>query len=90
MLPGFLRAARFTDPGFDKDVWKQMCEMGWPGLLVSEDLGGSGLSHACVVRTAKIAVLDAQLAVRIGVLASADRAKVRQNLRDLLRVVLPA
>ena len=38
-----VRAARFTEPGFDKDVWKQMCEMGWPGLLVSEELGGSGL-----------------------------------------------
>src|SRR6185437_572143 len=28
---------------FDRDVWRQMCEMGWPGLLVSEQLGGSGL-----------------------------------------------
>jgi alkylation response protein AidB-like acyl-CoA dehydrogenase len=38
-----IRALRFTEPGFDKAVWRQMCEMGWPGLLVSEDLGGSGL-----------------------------------------------
>ena len=38
-----IRALRFTQPGFDKDVWRQMCEMGWPGLMVSEDLGGSGL-----------------------------------------------
>ena len=38
-----IRALRFTEPGFDRDVWRQMCEMGWPGLLVSEDLGGSGL-----------------------------------------------
>lgn len=38
-----IRALRFTEPGFDRDVWRQMCEMGWPGLLVSEDHGGSGL-----------------------------------------------
>jgi alkylation response protein AidB-like acyl-CoA dehydrogenase len=38
-----IRALRFTEPGFDRDVWRQMCEMGWPGLLVSEELGGSGL-----------------------------------------------
>ena len=38
-----IRALRFTEPGFDKAVWRDMCEMGWPGLLVSEDLGGSGL-----------------------------------------------
>lgn len=38
-----IRALRFTEPGFDRDVWRQMCEMGWTGLLVAEDLGGSGL-----------------------------------------------
>src|SRR3984957_5763232 len=38
-----IRALRFTEPGFDRDVWRQMCEMGGPGLLVSEELGGSGL-----------------------------------------------
>jgi alkylation response protein AidB-like acyl-CoA dehydrogenase len=38
-----IRALRFTEPGFDRGVWRQMCEMGWPGLLVSEELGGSGL-----------------------------------------------
>jgi alkylation response protein AidB-like acyl-CoA dehydrogenase len=38
-----IRALRFTEPGFDRDVWRRMCEMGWPGLLVSEDHGGSGL-----------------------------------------------
>src|ERR1051326_1737020 len=38
-----IRALRFTEPGFDRDVWRQMCEMGWPGLMVSEADGGSGL-----------------------------------------------
>ncbi|MBN8909266.1 MAG: acyl-CoA dehydrogenase family protein, partial [Rhodospirillales bacterium] len=38
-----IRALRFTDPGFDRTVWREMSEMGWPGLRVSEDKGGSGL-----------------------------------------------
>jgi alkylation response protein AidB-like acyl-CoA dehydrogenase len=38
-----IRALRWVEPGFDRGVWRQMCEMGWPGLMVSEDLGGSGL-----------------------------------------------
>ncbi len=38
-----IRALRFVDPGFDRAVWREMCEMGWPGLRVSEDKGGSGL-----------------------------------------------
>lgn len=38
-----IRTLRFTEPGFDRGVWRDMCNMGWLGLLVSEDLGGSGL-----------------------------------------------
>src|SRR5580698_278117 len=29
--------------GFDPAAWREMCEMGWAGILVPEDLGGSGL-----------------------------------------------
>jgi alkylation response protein AidB-like acyl-CoA dehydrogenase len=38
-----IRALRFTEPGFDRSVWREMCEMGWVGLLVPEDHGGAGL-----------------------------------------------
>src|SRR3954447_7979134 len=38
-----IRALRFTEPGFDRGVWREMCEMGWVGLLVPEDHGGAGL-----------------------------------------------
>ncbi len=41
-----IRALRFAEPGFDRATWRQMCEMGWPGLLVAEDDGGSGLGVA--------------------------------------------
>ncbi len=38
-----IRALRFTMPGFDRAMWQKMCEMGWLGLRVPEDDGGSGL-----------------------------------------------
>ncbi len=38
-----VRALRFTDPGFDRGVWKQMGELGWIGLRVPEAHGGAGL-----------------------------------------------
>jgi alkylation response protein AidB-like acyl-CoA dehydrogenase len=38
-----IRALRFTEPGFDRDTWREMCGMGWLGLRIAEDDGGSGL-----------------------------------------------
>ena len=38
-----IRAARYREPGFDKDVWRKICELGWVGLRVPEEAGGSGL-----------------------------------------------
>ncbi len=38
-----IRALRFTEPGFDRATWREMCEMGWLGLRIPEDDGGSGL-----------------------------------------------
>ncbi len=38
-----VRSQRFDLPGFSRDTWKQIAEMGWLGLRVDEDAGGSGL-----------------------------------------------
>ena len=38
-----IRALRFTEPGFDRAVFRDMCQMGWLGLMLPEDAGGSGL-----------------------------------------------
>ncbi len=38
-----IRALRFTELGFDRGTWREMCEMGWLGLRIPEDDGGSGL-----------------------------------------------
>ncbi|HYU61116.1 MAG TPA: acyl-CoA dehydrogenase family protein [Solirubrobacterales bacterium] len=29
--------------GYDDDLWKQICELGWPGIAISEEQGGQGL-----------------------------------------------
>jgi alkylation response protein AidB-like acyl-CoA dehydrogenase len=31
--------------GFDKAAWKEIAEMGWTGILIPEEFGGSGLGH---------------------------------------------
>ena len=60
----------------------------WPYDSPITLLAGTGLLRPCIVRVAKIAVLEARLAVRIGALAAADRAGVRDGLRALLGPVL--
>jgi alkylation response protein AidB-like acyl-CoA dehydrogenase len=46
--PAALRRLRDTcDPdGFSRDLWRRMVEMGWAGILVPEEYGGLGFSHA--------------------------------------------
>jgi len=41
-----VRALRFTVPGFDRVVWREMCAMGWVGLRIPEADGGAGLGMA--------------------------------------------
>ena len=38
-----IRALRFSEPGFDRGVFREMCQMGWLGLMLPEEAGGSGL-----------------------------------------------
>jgi alkylation response protein AidB-like acyl-CoA dehydrogenase len=38
------RALRGTMPGFSPDAWREMGALGWIGLLVPEEAGGTGLS----------------------------------------------
>jgi alkylation response protein AidB-like acyl-CoA dehydrogenase len=38
-----IRKLRFTPQGFDRAVWRQMAELGWLGLRMPEQRGGSGL-----------------------------------------------
>jgi len=41
-----IRALRFTRPGFDPAIWREICAMGWVGIRVPEGQGGAGLGMA--------------------------------------------
>lgn len=45
----FVREMASDQKGFTDDLWKQMGEMGWMGLAVSEDFGGAGGSFLDLV-----------------------------------------
>ena len=49
-----LRALADSDHAFDESLWKEVSELNWPGLMVSEDDGGQGLG------TVELAVLMEQ------------------------------
>ena len=87
-----IRALRFTEPGFNRAVFREMCQMGWLGLMIPEDAGGSGLG----VR--EFCALTEQLGASlipeplIGA-AMAARLLPETHLADVLtgdRIVLPA
>lgn len=48
-----VRKLRFTEPGFDASLLRQMGEAGWIGLAVPEDAGGTGLGQAEMVALAE-------------------------------------
>ncbi len=53
---------------------------GWPGDLPVKDLVGAGLPVASVVRTAKIATIEATDAVKLGKLPAAILRQVGKHL----------
>jgi len=63
---------------------------GWPGDVEVSDLGASGLPMASVVRTAKIATIEAKEAERIGVLPLHDRSAVGAHLLACIAEVVKA
>lgn len=40
-----VRDLMMSDDGFDRALWKEMADLGWPGLAISEGHGGAGLGH---------------------------------------------
>jgi mRNA interferase MazF len=62
---------------------------GWLGDVEVTDLEVSGLPAPSVVRTAKIATIEAAESVKIGTLPEADRAHVSRHLEEQLRGAVP-
>lgn len=48
--PDALRAIRDDENplGYSTDTWQQMVELGWPAILIAEEQGGLGFSHAAM------------------------------------------
>ncbi len=87
-----IRALRFAEPGFDRAVFREMCQMGWLGLMVPEDAGGSGLGmrEFCALTEELGASLVPEPLITA---AMAARLLPEQHLSEVLsgeRIVLPA
>ena len=87
-----IRALRFTEPGFDRAVFREMCQMGWLGLMIPEDAGGSGLGmrEFCALTEELGASLVPEPLIAA---AMAARLLPEQHLSEVLagdRIVLPA
>jgi alkylation response protein AidB-like acyl-CoA dehydrogenase len=53
--PERIRELGESETGFDEDVWREMSELNWPGLIISEEYGGQALG------TVELVVLMEQL-----------------------------
>jgi alkylation response protein AidB-like acyl-CoA dehydrogenase len=88
----YARRWRFEAAGFDRARWRRFCEMGWPGLALSEEAGGTGLGprETCVL----MEVLGRALAPEPLVAAAmCVRLLTGHVLQDMLlgeRIILPA
>lgn len=51
--PGFVREMEKSELGFSRQLWRQMADLGWLGLPISEEYGGFGLSTVALVVLAK-------------------------------------
>ena len=61
---------------------------GWTGDVLISDMPEAGLPVPSIVRTAKIATIEARDAQRLGTLPPADRNAVSRSLRDRLAPAL--
>ncbi|EME70350.1 PemK-like protein [Paramagnetospirillum caucaseum] len=59
---------------------------GWPGDVEISDLKATGLPAPSVIRTAKVATIEARDAERIGILPQPDRDRVAERLTATLPV----
>ncbi|TCM47198.1 alkylation response protein AidB-like acyl-CoA dehydrogenase [Rhizobium sp. PP-F2F-G48] len=50
---GRIRKLRYGSPGFDRKVWSDMCELGWPALRTPEEKNGAGLGLLAYVALAE-------------------------------------
>ncbi|WP_200254900.1 hypothetical protein [Thiococcus pfennigii] len=59
---------------------------GWPGDVVLDELSGTGLPTPFVIRTAKVAAIEARDATRLSGIGDGVRAEVLGRLRGHLGI----
>ena len=73
-------------------IWVMMItsskNQAWPEDVSVSDLGKAGLPISSVVRTAKIATIEASTAEALGTLCIADREAVRKQISRILENIL--
>ena len=87
-----IREQRFTEPGFDRAVWREICAMGWPGLRLSEDNGGSalGMAEFCALSEELGAALVPEPLIPVAMAAALLPADQLAELVAGNRIVIPA
>ena len=72
-------ARRVLDGGdpIDRDLWRGIAELGWPGIAVPENLGGTGMGYEglCLLADGRLAVADRSGTVRLHAVADGKRLR---------------
>jgi alkylation response protein AidB-like acyl-CoA dehydrogenase len=81
-----VRELRFRSPGHDPSTYREMCAMGWSGLRLSAEQGGSGLqlTELCALAQGLGAALVPEPIVATAILAPLVAADVPGVLADIL------
>ncbi len=87
-----IRALRFTEAGFDRGTWRDICAMGWPGLRVPEHDGGAGLSMRDYAALAEVLGegLVPEPVIPVAMAASVLRGAALESLLAGDRIIIPA
>ena len=87
-----LVVARHSRPGSPQLLWVLMVtradHRSWPGDVAVSDMAAAGLPVASIIRTAKIATVEAGSAETIGAVAAPDRGRVRSEIATTLAKAL--
>ena len=63
---------------------------GWPGDVEVSNLSAAGLPFASVIRTAKVATIEASDAIRLGKLSAAALRQVTRQIGEVLGLMVTA
>lgn len=87
-----VRGLRYAAPGFSREVWREICAMGWPALRLPEEQGGVGLgmlAYAALAEELGAALVPEPLIPAVLAAALLEGEALEQHISGA-RLVLPA